>query len=150
MKSPFSFFIFFSLFLILSCNTTKKTADVPSDEEAMKEAVDKNLDKKREKRKNTQKSQDGDLSLRAILRRTPGLIVSSRGVQIQGMNQSLTSSNTPLFYVNETRVGHSLSQVEGMVNPNDIEEVEVLRSPSELSFYGSAGSAGVIIVRTKQ
>ena len=38
----------------------------------------------------------------------------------------------------------------GDLNPNDIENIQVLKGPSASSIYGSRGSNGVIIITTKQ
>lgn len=36
------------------------------------------------------------------------------------------------------------------VHPNDIESIEVLKDPTDVAIYGSRGTNGVIVIKTKQ
>jgi len=63
-------------------------------------------------------------------------------VRIRGYN-SINASNAPLYIVDGV-IGASL------VNPNDIESLEVLKDASATAIYGARGANGVIIVTTKK
>lgn len=63
-------------------------------------------------------------------------------VRIRGYN-SVNASNSPLYVVDGV-IGASL------VNPNDIESMEVLKDASATAIYGARGANGVIIVTTKR
>jgi TonB-dependent SusC/RagA subfamily outer membrane receptor len=54
----------------------------------------------------------------------------------------------PLFVINGTDAGYDFSQVAGVVNPNDIISITVLKG-TDAAIYGSRGGNGVIIIRTK-
>lgn len=64
-------------------------------------------------------------------------------IRIRGSNSAL-GSNDPLYVV-DGYVGADYN----MINPNDIESIEVLKDASSTAIYGSRGSNGVIIITTK-
>ncbi len=74
---------------------------------------------------------------------TPG---GSSSIRIRGTG-SLYSSNEPLFVLDGIPVG---SDVVNLINPNDVENVEVLKDASAAAIYGSRGANGVILVTTKR
>jgi TonB-dependent starch-binding outer membrane protein SusC len=65
-------------------------------------------------------------------------------VNLRGFN-SISASNSPLFVIDGI-VGADLQ----MLNPSDIETVDVLKDASSTAIYGSRGANGVIIVTTKK
>ena len=66
-------------------------------------------------------------------------------IRIRGVS-SITAGTNPLFVVD----GVPLENFNlNMVNPQDIESVEVLKDASSAAIYGSRGANGVIIVTTK-
>lgn len=86
----------------------------------------------------------------ALQGRAPGVSVTNSGspgsspvVRIRGLGTS--GSNKPLFVIDGVITG-GLSGI----NPNDIENVSVLKDASTTAIYGSQGSNGVIIVTTKK
>ena len=74
---------------------------------------------------------------------TPGVDAS---IIIRGAN-SITQSNSPLYVIDGFPVESSLSSV---VDPSDIESMEILKDASSTAIYGSRGSNGVILITTKQ
>jgi TonB-dependent SusC/RagA subfamily outer membrane receptor len=58
------------------------------------------------------------------------------------------ASTDPLFVVNGQTIGTDYSQVHGMVHPNDVVSMTVLKG-SDATIYGSRGANGVIVIRTK-
>lgn len=80
---------------------------------------------------------------------------------IRGGNKSLTNSNEPLYVIDGIPVSNAndgnSNTVTGIatpnriadVNPNDIEEVTVLKGAAGAVLYGNRGSNGVIIITTK-
>lgn len=60
-------------------------------------------------------------------------------------SRSINGSNDPLFIIDGVQ-GASYSQL----NPNDIEQIDVLKDASSTAIYGSAGANGVIIITTKR
>ncbi|WP_158594606.1 SusC/RagA family TonB-linked outer membrane protein [Ulvibacterium marinum] len=65
-------------------------------------------------------------------------------VRIRGVN-SITGNNDPLVVVDGI-IGGDLSTL----NPNDIENLQVLKDASATAIYGVRGSNGVILVSTKK
>jgi TonB-linked SusC/RagA family outer membrane protein len=87
---------------------------------------------------------------------------SPASIRIRGGN-SVNASNDPLYVIDgfpyfsdnsTTKVG--LGAIEGesnplnLLNPSDIESIEVLKDVSATAIYGSRGSNGVIIITTKK
>jgi TonB-dependent SusC/RagA subfamily outer membrane receptor len=102
---------------------------------------------------NDVETQNPNISLDNYLRKVPGLYVRGSGAQasvtIRGMN-SVNLSQEPLFVLNDTPIGNSFAQIASFINPNDIAKVTVLKDASSTSMYGSRGSGGVVVIRTKQ
>jgi len=67
-------------------------------------------------------------------------------IRIRGTN-SINSDNNPLVVVDGVvGVAHSLS----ILNPNEIESIEVLKDASATAIYGARGANGVILITTKR
>ncbi|MBK5261441.1 MAG: TonB-dependent receptor [Peptostreptococcaceae bacterium] len=88
---------------------------------------------------------------------TPGASVS---INIRGIH-SINSGGDPLWIIDGMPIysGGGLDQAQGqgaqaqspmsMVNPSDIEDIQILKDAAATSIYGSRGSNGVIIITTK-
>ena len=86
-----------------------------------------------------------------------GLIGSSVNMIIRGAT-SLNNDNQPLFVIDGVPVANSLNNFyKGAdlgnpisdLNPNDIENVSVLKGPSAAALYGSRAGNGVVLITTK-
>lgn len=55
--------------------------------------------------------------------------------------------NEPLYILDDTPI---ISQQFSKVNPNDIQEVKILKGNEATSIYGNRGINGVIIITTKK
>jgi TonB-dependent starch-binding outer membrane protein SusC len=90
-----------------------------------------------------------------------GEIGTGARIRIRGSN-SVSLPNDPLLIVDGIWVNNSANSISAGagvggqtpsrfddLNPNEIENVEVLKGPSAAALYGSAGANGVIIVTTK-
>lgn len=104
----------------------------------------------------------------ANIRMNSGAPGGGLAIQLRGLS-SLTQSTAPLIildgvYINNSfqRTGRATvtgagasSQDDGAnrladLNPNDIENIEVLKGPSAAAMYGTRANAGVIIITTKK
>lgn len=90
----------------------------------------------------------------ALAGRIAGVQVSSQdgqpgkgmGIVIRGAN-SLTQNNSPLYVID----GFPIEDPEdGMLNPDDIETINILKDASATAIYGSRAANGVILVETKK
>nr|WP_167346208.1 TonB-dependent receptor [Pedobacter ginsenosidimutans] len=68
-------------------------------------------------------------------------------IRVRGVS-SLSSSNDPLYVVD----GYPLETAANfnLINPSDIESVEVLKDAASAAIYGSRAANGVVIVTTKR
>jgi len=73
----------------------------------------------------------------------PSAAVSMR---LRGVN-SINASNTPLFILDGTPVDVAIFTA---LNPNDIENVTVMKDASSTAIYGSRAANGVIYITTKK
>ena len=92
-----------------------------------------------------------------------GAVGSSARIVLRGVN-SLSGNNQPLFVVDGVPINNSdfssgtVDGYEGVnrgsgamdLNPNDIENISVLKGPNAAALYGSRASNGVILVTTKK
>jgi TonB-linked SusC/RagA family outer membrane protein len=91
-------------------------------------------------------------ALQALQGRAAGLnIVTSGGAPGAGANvtvrggSSITQGTSPLYIVD----GFQLDNALNIINPNDIESISILKGASAIAIYGSRGSNGIIIIKTK-
>ncbi|MCD0487329.1 TonB-dependent receptor [Pedobacter sp. MC2016-14] len=68
-------------------------------------------------------------------------------IRVRGVS-SLSSSNDPLYVVD----GYPLQAAANftLINPNDIESIEVLKDAASAAIYGSRAANGVVLVTTKR
>lgn len=91
-------------------------------------------------------------ALQALQGRAAGLNIVTAGgapgatanVTIRG-GASITQATEPLYIVD----GFQLDNALNIINPNDIESIDVLKGASAIAIYGSRGSNGIIVIKTK-
>ncbi len=92
-----------------------------------------------------------NMSFGDMLRRLPGVQVSGSGqnlrIKVSG-SESFMSGTDPLFVLNGQSMGTNYTQISGVINPNDITSLSVLKG-SDAAIYGTRGANGVILIRTK-
>ena len=90
-----------------------------------------------------------------LLRGTPGLQIgfssdaqANASIQLRGQNSLYTdgSHNSPLIILDGMQFAGSLSEI----NPDDIEQIDVLKDASSAAIYGAKAASGVIIITTKK
>lgn len=90
----------------------------------------------------------------ALAGRVAGVQVSSgdgqpgaaSNIVIRG-NNSLTQDNSPLYVIDGFPIENPANNV---INPADIESIDVLKDASATAIYGARGANGVIIITTKK
>ena len=98
----------------------------------------------------TLKARGTTSAMAALQGSVPGVDISSNstkpggGFNIQIRGQNSIESGTPLYVVDGVVMGDI-----NFLNPADIEQIDVLKDASSTAIYGSRGSNGVVIVRTK-
>lgn len=65
-------------------------------------------------------------------------------IRIRGVG-SISAGSEPLYVVD----GYPVDNIQ-MINPNDIESLDILKDASATAIYGSRGANGVIIISTKR
>lgn len=92
------------------------------------------------------------------LQTASGTAGSSQRIRIRGAN-SLSLSNEPLLYVDgvqfsNSKGGFSLGGQDysrlNDINPEEIENIEILKGPAAAAIYGSSAASGVILITTKR
>ena len=66
-------------------------------------------------------------------------------ITIRGMG-SLGAGSKPLYVVDGFPVGETL---DGVLNPNDVESISILKDAVSTAIYGARGSNGVVLITTK-
>ncbi|HEV8216535.1 MAG TPA: SusC/RagA family TonB-linked outer membrane protein [Gemmatimonadaceae bacterium] len=104
----------------------------------------------------------------ALSSRVPGVVVQTAAgeigagsrIRIRGSN-SISLSNEPLLIVDGIRADNSpQSSAQGTggqlpsryndINPEDIEDIEIIKGPAAAALYGTAAANGVIQITTKK
>ena len=82
-----------------------------------------------------------------------GLAVTQAGTGVGGAtrlilrgNRSIDGSNQPLYVVDGVPIRGDISTL----NPDDIEEISVLKGPNAAALYGSAAQNGAIVITTRR
>ncbi|MCR9065391.1 MAG: SusC/RagA family TonB-linked outer membrane protein [Cytophagales bacterium] len=107
--------------------------------------------------------------LNSMAGKVPGVTINSTGgtgssvsMIIRGAT-SLNSDNQPLFVVDGIPISNSLNNISQIgsdnkvdygnaisdLNPDDIENVSILKGPSAAALYGSRAANGVVLITTK-
>ncbi len=95
------------------------------------------------------------LSLEQLLvTRIPGLTLTRAPdghtvIHIRGTTTVL-GDQEPLFVLNGIPLDNPITGALAALSPRDIESIEVLRDAASTAAYGSRGSNGVIVIKTKQ
>ncbi len=94
-----------------------------------------------------------------VMQSVGGTTGTSQRIRIRGAN-SLSLDNEPLVFLDgvqiNTLIGGALGsggvQVSRLndVNPNEIENIEVVKGPAASALYGTAAANGVILITTKR
>jgi len=71
------------------------------------------------------------------------------GVPISGDARNSTTSGQPIGGGNLANAGNITVSPLSLLNPNDIEAIDVLKDASATAIYGSRGANGVVIITTK-
>jgi TonB-linked SusC/RagA family outer membrane protein len=71
---------------------------------------------------------------------------ASPNIVIRGSN-SITQDNSPLYVIDGFPIENPDNNV---INPADIESIEILKDASATAIYGSRGANGVVIITTKR
>ena len=93
---------------------------------------------------------------KALQGNAPGLQISSSNaspeggsrILIRGTN-SITAGTEPLIIVDGVPLSYGSLTFLSQINPNDIDNISVLKDASSAAIYGSRGGNGVILVTTK-
>jgi TonB-linked SusC/RagA family outer membrane protein len=92
-----------------------------------------------------------------FITQTTGAPGGSSSVRIRGVGT--TGGNEPLYVIDgfplggeSMSIGRSTDNINGLsiINPNDIESIEILKDASAAAIYGSRAANGVIIITTKR
>ncbi|MEI8141574.1 MAG: SusC/RagA family TonB-linked outer membrane protein [Chitinophagia bacterium] len=78
-----------------------------------------------------------------------GVIVDNSSVQENNRNTGLVVKPTSANVVSENRSNDYSNRIAD-INPNDIENVTVLKGPEATALYGSQASSGAIVITTKK
>lgn len=70
-------------------------------------------------------------------------------IRIRGGSNTFYGSDEPLIVVDETPIPSGSHGVV-MLNPSDIQKIEVLKNPADLAIYGIRGGNGVVKITTKR
>ncbi|MDY7394426.1 SusC/RagA family TonB-linked outer membrane protein [Aureibaculum sp. 2210JD6-5] len=88
----------------------------------------------------------------AIEGASPGVIATASGepgsgqsIRIRGFG-SFTATNAPLYVVDGIPINGNLSSI----NPNDIDNITILKDASSTALYGNKATNGVVLVTTKR
>ena len=107
--------------------------------------------------------------LNSLAGRVPGVQISSTGPSGSSVSmiirgaKSLNSDNQPLFVVDGVPITNTLNNVSQIgndnrvdygnaisdMNPEDVENVSILKGPSAAALYGSRAGNGVVLITTK-
>lgn len=93
------------------------------------------------------------ISLLDHIRRLPGVMILNRGGRTQvvyrGMS-SLYGENSPLFIIDNRRIGNDFEQVKNLISVVNIADINLLNSQHATMRYGLRGGNGAIVITTKQ
>ncbi|PRY90692.1 SusC/RagA family TonB-linked outer membrane protein [Mongoliibacter ruber] len=94
---------------------------------------------------------------RALQGRAAGVTIAANSgspgsgttVRIRGTG-SIYGNNDPLYVVDGMPLGENVGGIEQIVNPADVESIEILKDASAAAIYGSRGANGVVLITTRK
>ena len=96
----------------------------------------------------------------AVAGKLPGVVITSNSgapgntstIRIRGTT-SINASTDPLIVIDGVPISNVMvggtANILTTINPNDVENITVLKDASATAIYGSRGSSGVILITTK-
>jgi TonB-linked SusC/RagA family outer membrane protein len=87
-----------------------------------------------------------------LIQQTTGAPGSSPSLKVRGLG-SISAGNGPLIVIDGQPLNSGGLENAGglnLINPNDIETIDVLKDASATAIYGSRGANGVVMVTTKR
>lgn len=91
----------------------------------------------------------------AIQGRMPGVSISTNAnpaddssIKIRGVN-TINSGSDPIYVVDGLVMDNTYGGFSS-INPNDVENIQVLKDASATAIYGSRGANGVVLITTKK
>ena len=86
--------------------------------------------------------------------RFPGVVVTANEggglrIRIRGGSNSFYGSSEPLYVVDDTPIQAGAGGIV-MVDPYEIQKIEVLKNPADIGLYGVRGANGVIKITLKK
>ncbi|MBC6109971.1 SusC/RagA family TonB-linked outer membrane protein [Pedobacter fastidiosus] len=97
----------------------------------------------------------------AIVGKLPGVVITSNSgapgntstIRIRG-GASLNASNDPLIVIDNVPIDNTpmggSANILASINPNDVENITVLKDASATAIYGARASNGVLLITTKR
>ncbi|GAA4312268.1 TonB-dependent receptor [Mucilaginibacter gynuensis] len=97
----------------------------------------------------------------AIVGKLPGVVITSTSgapgntstIRIRG-GASLNASNDPLIVIDNVPIDNTAlggsANILNTINPNDVENITVLKDASATAIYGARASNGVLLITTKR
>lgn len=150
------FLILWSLVILSSCSSTNTSTSAKKDDQpkvvdtGYQQVLEKDVNQSN-KMAHPNENAPSNISLGEMIRKLPGVQVSGQGnylrIRVGGIG-SFSSGTDPLFVLNGTAIGTNYAQVAGVINPNDITSLSVLKG-ADATIYGTRGANGVILIRTK-
>ena len=94
-------------------------------------------------------------TLADVLRTVGGLQVTGSGNNLKvlvrgGAPTSILLSSDPLFVIDRVPIGTSYNDAASLVNPGEIDKINVLNGTRAVTLYGEPGNPGVIEIRTNR
>ncbi|MDX1592415.1 MAG: TonB-dependent receptor plug domain-containing protein [Balneolaceae bacterium] len=141
MRQVFLYILpFFFILFITGCKTMEPGMNNENQEETV------------ETTQQDDQTVDPSISLLKQIQRLPGVYVENRSglVNVYLKREfSFNSDTRVLFVVNDVPIGHEFSDIDSLVNVEDIKNIRVLRSMEASQIYGIRASFGAIAVETK-
>lgn len=86
--------------------------------------------------------------------RFPGVTVTRTDdgglrIRIRGGSNTFIGNDEPLYVLDDSPIAAGSRGIV-FINPYDIENIEVLKNPADISLYGVRGANGVIKISTKK
>ncbi len=101
----------------------------------------------------------GGRSAGVVMQAVSGTAGSSQRIRIRGAN-SLSLGNEPLVFLDGVQINNQIGGALGSggvvvsrlndLNPNEIENIEVVKGPAASALYGTAAANGVILITSKR
>jgi len=92
----------------------------------------------------------GGTNVANLLYTVPGIIVDDNAIRITSLTTKMSENTSPLLIIDDVVRGYATGGTLNLINIKSIGQIDIIKQPGRLAFFGMKGMFGVISIHTKK